>query len=71
MILGVCGSPRAMTTEYVLREALASAPGAPSRVIALGFGDLRRLCRHQRGGKCRETQGRCEPGYCPQIRKTD
>ena len=51
--------------------ALALAPEASRRVIALEFGDLRRLCRHQRSGRCRETRGRCELGYCPQIRKTD
>ena len=51
--------------------ALASTSGAPGGVVELMFGDLRRLCRHQRGGRCRETKGRCEPDYCPHIQKYD
>ena len=62
---------RPVYAYHASAAALASAPGAPSRVIALGFIDLRRLCRHQRESRCRETRGRCEPDYCPQIRKTD
>jgi len=51
--------------------ALASTPGDPGRVVALNFSDLKRLCRFQRGGRCRETRARCDPGYCPQIGKRD
>jgi predicted ArsR family transcriptional regulator len=51
--------------------AMASAPGALGRVVALNFSDLKRLCRYQRGGRCREMGGRCEPEYCPQFSKRD
>ncbi len=51
--------------------ALASVSGAPGRVVALSFSDLKRLCRYQRGGRCRETGGRCEPEYCLHIGKRD
>jgi hypothetical protein len=34
---------------------LASASGAPVKVVALNFSDLKYLCRYQRGGRCGET----------------
>jgi predicted ArsR family transcriptional regulator len=52
-------------------EALASAPGVSGEVVALNFSDLKRLCRYQTGGRCRETRDRCEPEFCPQIMKGD
>lgn len=52
-------------------EALDSASGTLGGVISLNFSDLKRLCRYQRGGRCRETRGKCEPEYCPQIGKRD
>jgi predicted ArsR family transcriptional regulator len=52
-------------------EALASASGAPGGVVTLNFSDLKRLCRYQRGGRCRETRDRCKLESCPQIMKGD
>ena len=52
-------------------EALPSASRASERVVALRFGELRRLCRDHRGGRCRKSKDRCEPDLCPQIRRDD
>jgi len=43
----------------------------PSDVVALPFRTLRRLCRFQRGGRCRETGDHCEAKICPQIQKSE
>ncbi len=67
-------SKRRGRPSYLYRasaEALASASGAPGGVVALNFSDLKRLCRYQRGGRCRETRDRCELESCPQIMKRD
>lgn len=67
-------SKRRGRPSYLYRasaEALASASGAPGGVVALNFSDLKRLCRYQRGGRCRETRNRCELEFCPQIMKRD
>jgi len=44
---------------------------ASGEIVALRFSDLKRICRYSRGGRCRETRARCEPSFCPQIRKKD
>jgi predicted transcriptional regulator len=36
-------------------------------MVALPFHELNRLCRFQKGGRCRRIKGRCEPQNCPQI----
>jgi len=45
--------------------------GASKEVLALRFSVLKRICRYSRGGRCRETNARCEPSFCPQIWKKD
>jgi DNA-binding Lrp family transcriptional regulator len=42
-----------------------------SEIVTLSFKGLRRLCRFQRGGKCREIKGSCEARNCPQILKKE
>ena len=37
--------------------------------VVISFDRLRRLCRHEKGGYCKELRGRCAPQYCPQIEK--
>jgi len=67
-------SKRRGRPSYLYRasaEALASASGASRGVVSLRFSDLKRLCRYQRGGRCRETRDRCELESCPQIMKRD
>jgi DNA-binding HxlR family transcriptional regulator len=39
-------------------------------MVTLPFHELNRLCRFQRGGRCRRSKGRCEPQKCPQIQKS-
>jgi len=41
----------------------------PGEVVTISFRGLRRLCRSQRGGRCRENRDRCEAENCPQIQK--
>jgi DNA-binding HxlR family transcriptional regulator len=35
--------------------------------VVLSFDSLRRLCRHEKGGYCKENRGRCGARYCPKI----
>ena len=67
-------SKRRGRPSYLYRasaEALASASGAPGGVVELNYSDMSRLCRYQRGGRCRETRDRCELESCPKIMKRD
>jgi len=41
----------------------------PAEAVTLTFLKLRRLCRLQRGGRCRETKKVCEAQNYPQIQK--
>jgi len=52
------------------REAAGALTGS-SEVVTLPFRRLRRLCRLQRGGKCREIKDQCQPQNCPQIMKKE
>jgi predicted ArsR family transcriptional regulator len=38
-------------------------------LVVISFDKLRRLCRHEKCGYCKELRGRCTPQYCPQIEK--
>jgi predicted ArsR family transcriptional regulator len=38
-------------------------------LVVLSFDRLRRICRHEKGGYCKEIRGRCAPQNCPQIIK--
>lgn len=38
-------------------------------LVVIPFEVLRRLCRHERGGYCKEMRGGCEAGICPKIVK--
>jgi predicted ArsR family transcriptional regulator len=38
-------------------------------LVVLPFERLRRLCRHEKGGYCKEVRDRCTPIKCPQIEK--
>lgn len=56
---------------YTSVEASTTASGASGELLVLTFSELKRICRHSRGGRCRETKARCEPDFCPHIRKKD
>ena len=38
-------------------------------LVVLSFDRLQRICRHEKGGYCKEIRGRCAPQNCPQIIK--
>jgi len=38
-------------------------------LVVLPFEKLHRLCRHEKGGYCKEIRGRCAAQNCPQIVK--
>jgi predicted ArsR family transcriptional regulator len=37
--------------------------------VVLSFDSLRRMCRHEKGGYCKEIRGRCEARNCPKTLK--
>jgi len=49
------------------RHQASSTLSDSAEVVTLTFKGLRRLCRFQRGGRCREIKDRCEAQNCPQI----
>ena len=49
----------------------ASVFAGSSEAVVIPFRRLRRLCRFQRGGTCRETKDTCEAENCPQIQKEE
>jgi len=40
-------------------------PGAG--LVVISFDGLRRLCRHEKGGYCKEIRGDCDARKCPKI----
>ena len=49
-------------------ERAVSALMDPSMgLVAVSFEGLRRFCRREKGGFCKEIGGRCTPFSCPQI----
>ena len=58
-------------TPHEHRTQASSTSSASSVVVTMTFKRLRRLCRFQRGGRCRETKGPCEAQNCPQIPKKE
>jgi len=38
-------------------------------LVVLSFDKLQRICRHEKGGYCKEIRGRCAPLNCPHITK--
>ena len=36
-------------------------------LVMLSFDALRRLCRHEKGGYCKEIRGGCDSQKCPKI----
>jgi DNA-binding Lrp family transcriptional regulator len=51
------------------RRQTSDTQAGYSVMVTLPFNRLRRLCRFQRGGKCRETKDSCKALICPQIQK--
>ena len=38
-------------------------------LVVLSFDKLQLICRHEKGGFCKEMRGRCAPQICPKIIK--
>ena len=52
-----------------VKRRLSSLINPRLGLVSLSFDRLRRICRHEKGGYCKEIRGRCEPNKCPQIMK--
>jgi predicted ArsR family transcriptional regulator len=49
-------------------EKAVSALSDPSMgLVVVSFEGLRRFCRREKGGFCKEVRDRCTPWNCPQI----
>jgi len=53
----------------VNRQQLSAGSGGFTETVTLNFSKLRRLCRLEKGGYCKQTRKRCEAKKCPQILK--
>jgi predicted ArsR family transcriptional regulator len=38
-------------------------------LVAVSFDGVRRVCRREKGGFCKEIRGRCSPFSCPLVEK--
>ena len=50
-------------------RAVSALIGSYTGLVVLTFEVLSRLCRHEKGGFCKEIRGRCTPQDCPKIIK--
>jgi predicted ArsR family transcriptional regulator len=51
-------------------EKAVSALSNPSLgLVAVSFDGLRRVCRREKGGFCKEIRGQCTPFSCPLVEK--
>ena len=67
-------SPGRPTYVYNIPDDLKGRPlsvllNPRSGRVVLSFDVLRRLCRHEKGGYCKEIRGRCGVRICPKIVK--
>jgi len=66
--------PRRPTYVYKIPESLKGRPLTTiltPRVnwVVLSFDSLRSMCRHEKGGYCKEIRGRCRARNCPKTLK--
>jgi predicted ArsR family transcriptional regulator len=59
------GRPRFL---YRFAGTPTTKAASPS-IVALEFSKLKKACRYEKGGYCKETRRDCAPQICPQIRK--
>ena len=52
-----------------VKRRLASLLNPELGLVSLPFNRLKRICRHEKGGYCKEIRGRCQVTKCPQIMK--
>jgi len=51
------------------KQVTAALQNPYETLVTLQFTRLRRLCRFEKGGYCKEAKKNCAPQNCPQIRK--
>jgi predicted ArsR family transcriptional regulator len=49
------------------RRSIAALLRADLGLVMLSFAVLQRLCRHEKGGYCKEIRGGCDSQKCPKI----
>jgi len=52
-----------------VKRSLSSLIKPELGIVSLSFDRLKRICRHEKGGYCKEIRGQCKPINCPQILK--
>jgi predicted ArsR family transcriptional regulator len=52
-----------------VKRSLSSLINPELGLVSLSFDILRRVCRHEKGGYCKEIRGQCKAINCPQIMK--
>ena len=50
-------------------RAASVLAGSHRELVVISFEGLSRLCRHEKGGFCKEIRGGCAPQNCPRIIK--
>jgi len=50
-------------------QVIAATSDDSMEIVILSFSRLKRLCRFERGGYCKEARKNCEAQICPQIIK--
>ena len=66
--------PGRPTYTYNIPEKLKGRPltaitTPESNWVVISFDSLSRLCRHEKGGYCKEIRGPCGARYCPKTLK--
>jgi predicted transcriptional regulator len=52
-----------------VKKRLTSLLNPELGLVSLPFERLKRMCRHEKGGYCKQIRGRCRAINCPQIIK--
>ena len=53
--------------ENIVGRPLSVTQNLGTGLVVLGFDVLRRLCRHEKGGYCKEIRGGCDARDCPKT----
>jgi len=51
------------------KRAVSALSNPSLGLVAVSFEGLRRACRREKGGFCKEIMGRCAPSSCPLVEK--
>ena len=53
--------------KNIVGRPLSAILNPGTGLVVLSFDGLRRLCRHEKGGYCKEIRGGCDARNCPKI----